>query len=113
GMDAQPYLGTVPKYGWGILRRMRMWVAMAAMGVFACGPALHVKPIGSRVDVLPAATPTPTPGAEKALGTALPGGWRLNGGPADFASDAAAKTLGDEAGRFRGLKSYATAEYMN
>src|SRR3954470_16915684 len=94
---------------------MRMWVGgvLVAVGMFACGPAMHVKAIGSRVDSLPAATPTPTPGAEKALGTSLPGGWRLNGGPADFASDAAAKTLGDEAGRFRGLKSYATAEYMN
>ena len=92
---------------------MRVAFLGILLATFACGPAIHVKAIGSRVDALPAATPTPLPGAEKSLGASLPGGWRLNGGPADFAPDAAAKTLGDEAGRFRGLKSYATAEYMN
>ena len=72
-----------------------------------------MKPIGTRVD--PAAPPSaPGPaGAEKALPPALPGGWRLSGGPADYTAATAADALGEEAGRFRGLVTYASAEYMN
>lgn len=85
---------------------------MAAILV-ACGPAMHVKPIGTRVDPLPAATATPPPAANASLPISLPGGWRLAGGPADYDGTTAAAALGDEAGRFRGLRSYAVAEYMN
>ncbi len=81
----------------------------------ACAPAprIEVKPIGSRVDPLPTATPERAAGAEKTLPPALPGGWSLSGGPADYDAGAAATALGDEAGRFRGLESYAAAEYSN
>lgn len=60
----------------------------------------------------PPATPAPA-AAEKALPPALPGGWRLSGGPADYTAATASQPLGDELGRFRGLVSYAVAEYMN
>lgn len=88
-------------------------VAMMATLVAACGPKVEVKPIGTRVDPAPPpATPRPA-GAEKALPVELPGGWRLSGGPADYTADSAKEALGDEIGRFRGLKSYAAAEYAN
>lgn len=78
-----------------------------------CGPKVEVKPIGTRVDpASPPSTPAP-PAAEKALPPTLPGGWRLSGGPADYDAAAAAEPLGEELGRFRGLVSYAVAEYMN
>jgi hypothetical protein len=89
----------------------------AAFALFApataCGPTPHVKPIGSRVAPLPPPTPPPPPGAQHALPPSLPGGWRLSGGPADYTAATAVTALGEEAGRFRGLKSYATAEYAN
>lgn len=94
--------------------RSRALVFVALMFVAAaCGPAMHVKPIGTRVDALPPPTPTPAPGAEAALPPSLPGGWRLTGGPADYTAATLAQALGDEAGRFRGTKSYASAEYGN
>jgi hypothetical protein len=58
-------------------------------------------------------SPTPAIGADQALPAQLPGGWALSGGPADYDAKAAAAALGDEAGRFRGLESYAAAEYSN
>ena len=88
-------------------------MALVCAAIAACGPAIRVKPIGSRVDALPPPTPTPPPGAERALPPALPGGWRLSGGPADYASGSLADALGDEAARFRGTKTYASAEYAN
>lgn len=72
-----------------------------------------MKPLGSTVAPAPAATPSATPGAERALPPTLPGGWRLSGGPADYTPETAAGALGEEAGRFRTLKSYASAEYAN
>ena len=88
-------------------------IASVALLIAACGPKVEVKPIGTRVDPAPPpATPRPA-GAEKALPAELPGGWRLSGGPADYTADSAKEALGDEIGRFRGLKSYAAAEYTN
>jgi hypothetical protein len=84
-------------------------VGMAA----ACGPKIEVKPIGTRVDPAPPpSTPAPA-AAEKALPPKLPGGWALSGGPADYDAKTAPQALGDEMGRFRGLVSYASAEYTN
>ena len=81
--------------------------------VAGCGPVVHVKAIGSRVDPLPAPTAVPAAGAEAALPAQIPGGWRLSGGPADYTAASAGEALGEETGRFRGLKSYGAAEYAN
>ena len=88
--------------------------ALAGLFLAACWPMkIDVTPIGTRVDPAPPpSTPAPA-GAEKALPPSLPGGWRLSGGPADYSAAAAAEALGDEMGRFRGLLTYASAEYMN
>lgn len=72
-----------------------------------------MKPIGTRVDPAPPAAAAKPAGAEAALPPSLPGGWRLAGGPADYTAANASEALGDEAGRFRGLTSYASSEYMN
>ena len=72
-----------------------------------------MKSLGSTVTVAAAPTPTPPPGAEKALTASLPGGWRLSGGPADYGPATITDALGEEAGRFRGIKSYASAEYTD
>ena len=72
-----------------------------------------MKSLGSTVTVASAPTPTPPPGAEKALPASLPGGWRLSGGPADYGPGTVTEALGEEAGRFRGIKSYASAEYTD
>jgi len=94
-------------------RRALILIAVAAVFLAACGPKIEVKPIGTRVDPAPPpSTPSPA-AAEKALPPALPGGWKLSGGPADYTAATAAEPLGEEAGRFRGLTSYAVAEYMN
>lgn len=72
-----------------------------------------MKPIGTRVDPAPPpSTPAPA-AAEKALPPKLPGGWSLSGGPADYDAKTASAALGEEMGRFRGLVSYASAEYTN
>lgn len=72
-----------------------------------------MKPIGTRVDPAPPPTAAATPAAEKALPPKLPGGWALSGGPADYDAKTASQALGEEMNRFRGLVSYASAEYTN
>lgn len=84
-----------------------------ALVMAGCGKGIEVKPIGTRVDPAPPPSAAGPAGAERALPPSLPGGWRLSGGPADYTAASAAEALGDEAGRFRGLVSYAAAEYMN
>ena len=86
-------------------------VLLALLLLAACGPKLAVKPIGTRVDALPPPTPVTPPGAEQCFPPTLPGGWTLSGGPATWDGAHAAEALKDEAGRFRGLVSYASAEY--
>jgi hypothetical protein len=95
------------------MRRALLALLVLLALLAACGPKIAIKPIGTRVDALPPPTPPPPPGAEKALPPSLPGGWRLSGGPADYDAEKAAEPLKDEAGRFRGLKSYAAAEYAS
>lgn len=85
----------------------------AAVAGCPAGGKGKVTPLGSTVTVAAPATATPTPGAEKALPQQLPGGWRLSGGPADYGPSTITDALGDEAGRFRGIKSYASAEYTD
>lgn len=87
--------------------------ACVAMAGCPPGGKGKITPLGSTVTVAAPATPTPTPGAEKALPQQLPGGWRLSGGPADYGPATITDALGDEAGRFRGIKSYASAEYTD
>lgn len=96
-----------------VLTRYGAIAILTFTGALACGPKIEVKPIGTRVDPAPPpSTPAPA-AAEKALPPTLPGGWRLSGGPADYTAATAGEALGDETGRFRGLTSYAVAEYMN
>lgn len=90
-----------------------MLATIATAFLVACGPKIEVKPIGTRVDPAPPVSAPAPAAAEKALPPELPGGWRLSGGPADYTVATATAALGEEAGRFRGLTSYAVAEYMN
>lgn len=96
------------------MHRRLSFFALLTFATFAAacpGAGLTVKPIGTRVDALPPATPPAPPGAEQCFPAKLPGGWTLSGGPATWDGAHAPEALKDEAGRFRGLVSYASAEY--
>ncbi len=91
-----------------------MILVALATSLAACqGPKIQVKPLGARVEPALPFPPPPAIAAQRALPPSLPGGWRLAGGPADYDASTASQALGDETARFRGLRSYASAEYAN